>query len=121
MYAQLNHLAVHLKKAGHCKPTILKLKKKISKYCVILEECELNVSKSFLNHIPKTSTCHSWHFIETLRFSPRVTVAQSCLTLCNAMDCSLPGSSVHGIFSLILHNFECFLNSGGRKMNQFYQ
>ena len=21
---------------------------------------------------------------------------QSCLTLCNAMDCSLPGSSVHG-------------------------
>ena len=24
--------------------------------------------------------------------------AQSCLTLCDAMDCSLPGSSVHGIF-----------------------
>ena len=24
--------------------------------------------------------------------------AQSCLTLCNSMDCSLPGSSVHGIF-----------------------
>ena len=23
-------------------------------------------------------------------------VAQSCLTLCNHMDCSLPGSSVHG-------------------------
>ena len=25
-------------------------------------------------------------------------VAQSCLTLCDCMDCSLPGSSVHGIF-----------------------
>ena len=25
-------------------------------------------------------------------------VAQSCLTLCNPMDCSPPGSSVHGIF-----------------------
>ena len=25
-------------------------------------------------------------------------VAQSCPTLCNPMDCSLPGSSVHGIF-----------------------
>ena len=25
-------------------------------------------------------------------------VAQKCLTLCNPMDCSLPGSSVHGIF-----------------------
>ena len=24
--------------------------------------------------------------------------AQSCVTLCNPMDCSLPGSSVHGIF-----------------------
>ena len=25
-------------------------------------------------------------------------VAQSCLTLCDPKDCSLPGSSVHGIF-----------------------
>ena len=27
-----------------------------------------------------------------------VLVAQSCLTLCEPMGCSLPGSSVHGIF-----------------------
>ena len=27
-----------------------------------------------------------------------VLVTQSCPTLCNPMDCSLPGSSVHGIF-----------------------
>ena len=25
-------------------------------------------------------------------------VAQLCPTLCNPMDCSLPGSSIHGIF-----------------------
>ena len=25
-------------------------------------------------------------------------VTQSCLTLCDPMDCSLPGFSVHGIF-----------------------
>ena len=25
-------------------------------------------------------------------------VTQSCLTLCNPMDYSLPGSSIHGIF-----------------------
>ena len=25
-------------------------------------------------------------------------VAQSCLTLCDPLDCSLPGSSIHGIF-----------------------
>ena len=27
----------------------------------------------------------------------KVKVARSCLILCNPMDCSLPGSSVHGI------------------------
>ena len=27
----------------------------------------------------------------------KVLVAQLCLTLCNPMDCSPPGSSVHGI------------------------
>ena len=27
-------------------------------------------------------------------------VTQSCLTLCDLMDCSLPGSSVHGIFQV---------------------
>ena len=26
-------------------------------------------------------------------------VAQSCPTLCDCMDCSLPGSSIHGIFT----------------------
>ena len=29
-------------------------------------------------------------------------VAQSCLTLCDPMGCSLPGSSVHGIFQAIV-------------------
>ena len=29
-------------------------------------------------------------------------VAQSCPTLCNPMDCSLPGSSFHGIFQAIV-------------------
>ena len=28
----------------------------------------------------------------------KVLVTQSCLILCDSMDCSLPGSSVHGIF-----------------------
>ena len=27
----------------------------------------------------------------------KVLVAQSCLTLCDPMDCSPPGSSVHGV------------------------
>ena len=34
--------------------------------------------------------------LETLKWKGKV--AQSCLTLCDPMDCSPPGSSVHGIF-----------------------
>ena len=29
----------------------------------------------------------------------KVLLTQSCLTLCNPMDCSLPGSSVHGVLN----------------------
>ena len=29
-------------------------------------------------------------------------VSQSCPTLCDPMDCSLPGSSVHGVFQAIV-------------------
>ena len=29
-------------------------------------------------------------------------VAQSCPTLCDSIDCSLPGSSVHGIFQAVV-------------------
>ena len=32
-----------------------------------------------------------------LFFFPESEVAQSCPTLCDPVDCSLPGSSVHGI------------------------
>jgi len=34
-------------------------------------------------------------------------VPQSCPTLCDPMDCSLPGSSAHGIFQL-LRGFKLF-------------
>ena len=39
-------------------------------------------------------------------------VAKSCLTLCNAMDYSLPGSSVHGISQAILEVGYHFLLQG---------
>ena len=32
-----------------------------------------------------------------MKFSQFSSVTQSCLTLCDPMDCILPGSSVHGI------------------------
>ena len=41
-------------------------------------------------------SCHL--FLNLFCFCYTHTVAQSCLTLCNLMDCSLPRSSIHGIF-----------------------
>ena len=37
------------------------------------------------------------HLSDSTPEVPEVKVTQSCLTLCDPMDCSLPGSSVHGI------------------------
>ena len=40
-------------------------------------------------------------------------VAQSCLTLCDPVDCNLPGSSVHGIFQArILEQFTISYSKG---------
>ena len=39
-------------------------------------------------------------------------VAQSCLTLCNPMDCSLPDSSVHGIFQTKILEWVAFPMTG---------
>ena len=38
----------------------------------------------------------------TMKLKSESEVAQSCLTLCNPVDYSLPGSSVHGILQMII-------------------
>ena len=40
-------------------------------------------------------------------------VTQSCLTLCNSMDCSLPGSCVHGIFQARILEWDAISYSRG--------
>ena len=57
-----------------------------------------------------TRLCHPWdspgkntgvgcHFLlQCMKMKSESEVAQSCPTLCDPMDCSLPGFSVHGIF-----------------------
>ena len=48
---------------------------------------------------PGKNTGVSCHFLlRCMKVKSESEVAQSCLTLCDTMDCSLPGSSVHGIF-----------------------
>ena len=47
---------------------------------------------------PGKSTGVGYHFLlQCMKVESESEVAQSCLTLSNPMDCSLPGSSVHGI------------------------
>ena len=41
--------------------------------------------------------CHSLTYLKSFVFSLHAKSLQLCLTLCNPMDHSLPGSSVHGI------------------------
>ena len=48
---------------------------------------------------PGKNTGVGCHFLlQCMKVKSQSEVAQSCLTLSDPMDCSLPGSSVHGIF-----------------------
>ena len=48
---------------------------------------------------PGKNTGVGFHFLlQCMKVKSESEVAQSCLTLCDPMDCSLPGSSFHGIF-----------------------
>ena len=64
-------------------------------FCVISDKRWV-LWKSFLclEYLHRRRDTLRWRFSW---YESEVLVAQSCLTLCNPMDCSLPGSSVHGI------------------------
>ena len=48
---------------------------------------------------PGKNTGVGFHFLlQCMQVKSESEVSQSCPTLCDPMDCSLPGSSVHGIF-----------------------
>ena len=48
---------------------------------------------------PGKNTGVGFHFLlQCMKVKSKSEVAQSCPTLSNPMNCSLPGSSVHGIF-----------------------
>ena len=46
----------------------------------------------------------------------KVLVTQSCLTLCDRMDCSLPGSSVHGILQARILEWVAVFSSRGSSL-----
>ena len=42
----------------------------------------------------------------------KVLISQLCPTLCSPMDCSLPGSSVHGILQVRIRKWVAFPSPG---------
>ena len=78
-------------------------------YWRILRNCKKTIAAKSLQSCP-TLWPHPWdspgkntgvacHFLlQFIKVKSQSEVAQSCLTLRDPMDCSLPGSSVHGIF-----------------------
>ena len=58
---------------------------------------------------PSKNTGVGCHFLlQCMKVKSESEVAQSCPTLCDPMDCRLPGSSVHGIFQARYYCF-CFM------------
>ena len=55
--------------------------------------------------------CHV--LLQCMKVKSRSEAAQSCLTLSDPMDCSLPGSSVHGIFQARVLEWGAIALSGG--------
>ena len=53
------------------------------------------------------------HTCSVIQSCPTWSVAQSCLTLCNPMDCSPPGSSVHGILQARILEWVAISSSRG--------
>ena len=47
---------------------------------------------------PGKNTGVGCHFLQCMKVKSESEVAQSCLTPSDPMDCSLPGSSIHGFF-----------------------
>ena len=63
----------------------------LSTYNFLFASCILNWGLGKLQ--PPKQYTNTWRIRE---------VTQSCLTLCDPMDCSLPGSSVHGTFQALV-------------------
>ena len=98
-YLWLIHVSVWQKTTKFCKTIILQLKNRFKKKKLLIE---ILVSLLFLTSM-HTHT-HSYTLFERKRKDTgnesQSVFAQLCPTLCNPMDCSPPGSSVHGILQV---------------------
>ena len=86
----------------------------------------MNFFPHFGSHIPDSSPWTLMENVDIQRTGPVIRPgssrgvcvcvcgrAQSCLTLCDSMDCNPPGSSVHGIFQAKILEWVVISSSGG--------
>ena len=57
-----------------------------------------------------------WRVLYPIPRGKGVCYAESCLTLCDPVGCSLPGSSVHGIFQVRLLEWVAMPSSKGSSL-----
>ena len=70
---------------------------------------------------PGKNTGVGWHFLlQCMKVKSESEVAQSCATLHDPMDCSLPGSSVHAIFQARVLEWGAIAFSASDHPNQQY-
>ena len=72
---------------------------------------DINHTNVFLGQYPK-ATETKINKCDPTSFGRASEVTQSCLTLCDPTDCSLPGSSVHGIFQARVLEWVAFPSPG---------
>ena len=60
--------------------------------------------------MPVIFLCYNFEVCSMCNYESEV--AQSCLTLCNPVDCILPGSSIHGILQARILEWVPFPSSG---------
>ena len=71
---------------------------------------------------PGKNTGVGCHFLlQCMEVKSENEVTQSCPTLSDPMDCSLPGSSVHGIFQARVLEWRAIAFSGGNNKPQIFR
>ena len=86
-------------------------------YWIVLYLLWRNVLLKFFSPFKKLNCLFTSEFLysgyNSLLMHPLCSIAHSCPTLCDPMDCSLPGSSVHGILQArILERVAIFSSRG---------
>ena len=70
-------------------------------------------------HLPSVTGCktlsHLWAFAHAMKV--KVSATQLCLTRCDPMDCSPPGSSVHGILQARILGWVATSSSRGSSLD----